>query len=253
MGIHRIVTMSHNNQLIEQIFFVAKDIASGKEEFYEVNEQYISMISPYIRSSEATNIFLAQLYAVLDKIIDRLAKSSLTIKDEPSNPEGPEGDGMNNEDAMYMPDIHNNNNPDSYSQKQIFAIDESNYSLYVGDSFQSTGNTNFIAEDHKDVQVNNIQSSFERSEDNMNLTQSEFKEEPNCNGFQESKEDNYIEKMIHYKITQLFLNEDQTGMNAHNVTQSYLNYPTNNEAFNQPYPTETSYHGFKELKEPNNY
>merc|ERR1712156_86134 len=87
---------------------VAKDISSGKEEFYEVNEQYISMISPYIRSSEATNIFLAQLYAVLDKIIDRLAKSSLAIKDEPDNPDSNEGNGMSSEDPMYIPNIHRN-------------------------------------------------------------------------------------------------------------------------------------------------
>jgi len=97
--------MEHANKLVEQIFFIAKDFSTGKEELYEVNKQDIHKISPHIRNSEATNILLEKLHTVIYEIIgkfsnnvakdDRSKDLSDSFKSPFDNPPGNDGNVTN--------------------------------------------------------------------------------------------------------------------------------------------------------------
>jgi hypothetical protein len=76
--------MDHQNKLVEHIFFIAKDFSTGKEEFYEVNQQDVYQISPHIRSSGATSIVPENLYILFDRIIGKFITNLSHIKVEPN-------------------------------------------------------------------------------------------------------------------------------------------------------------------------
>ena len=116
--------MDSETQLAEQAFFLAKDLSLENSNNYETNQD-IFKVAPYIGNANASNILLDNLYAVVDKILDKLLNPPptptpstpvLEIKDVPPN------ESETSDKTENLP-THNDNS------SEILPKDESNTSI----------------------------------------------------------------------------------------------------------------------------